>query len=355
MQEAPTPQDVVDSRAPQVGSLAPQAAAADTAAADTSDALTQISDEIGEASRLLLAGEWDLFWSRLYEGLAGLVVDLIPKLFGAIFVFILFYIAYRVMLTVITRVLNRSKRVDMGLQNLLLKTYRVVVLSFIVVMVLAQLGVNVAALLAGLSIVGIAVGFAARDTLENFISGVTIMLDKPFRIGDNVEVDGVFGTVEDITLRSTRLRTLSNQIMVMPNVQMVNQKLLNHTMLPTLRIAIPFGIAYKEFPQQAREVVLALTEGDERLHPDYKPHVVVTGLNDSSVDMELRLFLKNPKMEVPVRFDYIEKVREALREADIEIPFPHLQLFIDEARAFDDSFLMQPRLPRPSDDDRPTA
>lgn len=316
-----------------------------TAAPDTTDAFAQLSQEVGEASRLLLAGELELFWRGVYQGAATLVVDFVPKLFSALFVFLLFYAAYRVVDTVLERTLDRSKRVDTGLQNLLMKTYRVVMIVFIGAMVLDQVGVNVTTLLAGLSIAGIAVGFAARDTLENFISGVTILMDKPFMVGDNVEVDGTFGTVEDITLRSTRLRTLNNEIMVMPNIQMINQKLINHTFLNTVRVEIPFGIAYKEYPQQAREVVLQLTEGDERLHPDYPPKVVVTGLNDSSVDMSLRLYLRNPKLEVPVRWEYVEKVREALRDADIEIPFPHLQLFLDEAKAFDESFLMQPKLP----------
>src|SRR5690606_28793812 len=99
--------------------------------------------------------------------------------------------------------------------------YRIFAGVFIGVMVLDQFAVNVTALLAGLSIAGIAVGFAARDTLENFISGITILLDRPFRIGDNIEISEVYGSVEEITLRSTRLRTLNNEVMVMPNIQMI--------------------------------------------------------------------------------------------------------------------------------------
>lgn len=291
----------------------PDTTVADTTVADTTSAISQLNREITEAGKLLATGEWELFLSTLYERLAELVANLVPKLGAALLIFLLFYIVYRILYKLIRRVLKGSKRVDVGLEALLTKSYRVMAMVFITVMVLDQLGLNVAALLAGLSIAGIAIGFAARDTLENFISGIAILMDRPFRIGDNVEVDGTFGTIEEITLRSTRLRTLNNQIMVMPNIQMINQKLINHTMLNTLRVEIMFGIAYKEYPQQAREVVLKLTEGDDRLHEDYQPQVVVLGLNDSSVDMSLRLFLKNPKLEIPVRFDYIEKVREALR------------------------------------------
>lgn len=343
-QQASSPQALVDSVTQVVDSLV--TAPADTSAADTADALTEFSQGVEEASRLIAAGRWSEVVEQSYLRLIELGVNFIPKLLGALFVFLLFYAVYRILGAILSRVLRRSRRVDSGLRSLLIKSYRVVALIFIGTMVLSQFGVNVAALLAGLSIAGIAVGFAARDTLENFISGITIMLNKPFRIGDNIEVEDTFGSVEDITLRSTRLRTLNNQIAVLPNIQMISQKLINHTMLNTVRVVVPFGIAYKEYPQEAREVALQTTEGDDRLHPDYPPTVVVTKMNDSSVDMELRLYLRNPKLEVPVRFEYLEKVREALREADIEIPFPHLQLFVDEAKAFDDSFLMHPDWPR---------
>jgi small conductance mechanosensitive channel len=147
-------------------------------------------------------------------------------------------------------------------------------------------------------------------------------MDSPFRVGHFVEIEDVKGTVLEITLRSTRVRTLNNQIMVLPNSQMINQKLINHTVLGIVRIEIPFGIAYKEYPQEARKVVLATASEDPRLHPDFPPTVVVDELSDSSINMVLRLYLRDPSQEMELRFEYVEKVREALREAGIEIPFP---------------------------------
>ncbi len=314
---------------------------------DSVDAIGSISRGITEAGELLATGQFSEFWNKVLSSITESTAGFAPNLIGALFVFLLFYIAYRAFGSVLRRFLRRSKRVDLGLESLLMKTYRIVATVFIAIMVLAQFGVNVTALLAGLSIAGIAVGFAAKDTLENFISGVTILLDKPFAIGDVIQVEGTYGVVEDLTLRSTRVKTLNNQIMVLPNVHMVNQKVINFTMLGVVRVDIEFGIAYKEFPQQAREVVLPLTEGDDDLHPEFAPEVVVTKLNDSSIDMQLRVFLKDARKETRVRMRYIEKIREALREADIEIPFPHLQLFIDEAKAFEEMPLMQPPSRRP--------
>ena len=159
-----------------------------------------------------------------------------------------------------------------------------------------------------------------------------------------------FGTVDEITLRSTRIRTLDNQIAILPNAKVIAEKVINHTKLSTLRINVPFGIAYKESPEAARQVVLGLTEEDKRLHPDYPPRVVVLELGDSSVNMALRLFLKDPSLEVPILLEYQEKVFDALKAAGIEIPFPHLQLFIDEAKAFEQAPFMTSRTPLRGDE-----
>ncbi len=323
----------------------PDSLAADSAVADTASAISQITENIQETGRALREGRFD----DVYEQLSTAVIDFVVSgLLPALLTLLVFVLVYRVVANLLERGLRRSRRIDLGVQQLLVKSFRLVMFSFAAIIVLDQLGMNVGALVAGLGIAGIALGFAARDTLENFISGITILLDQPFRVGDNVEVEGTFGAVQEITLRSTRIRTLNNEVAVLPNAHMIQNKVVNHTLLNTLRVVVPFGIAYKEYPQEAREAVLGTAEGDERLHPDYPSQVVVTAMNESSVDMELRLFLKDPKLEVPVRWEYLERVREALRAADIEVPFPHLQLFIDEAQAFERAAFMQPGAAGPS-------
>lgn len=327
----PSQKAVADSLAAQTTDTTRQA----LAAADSTSAFSALNENFNDGLRLIITGQWGELWRWARNGVINALDEITITLGSALLFLLIAYALYRVAHRLLDRFLERNRRVDTGLQRLLMKTYRVAAMLLIAVLVLDRLQFNVTALFAGLGIAGIAIGFAARDSLENFISGVTILMDRPFRVGDNVEIEGQFGTVEDITLRSTRIRTLNNQVLVMPNVQMITQKLLNHTMRNTLRVEVAFGIAYKERPQEVREVLLALTEGDERLHPDYESTVVVTEMADSSVNMRLRLYIKNPKQEVPVRLDYTEKVREALREANIEIPFPHLQLFVDETKAFE--------------------
>ena len=319
---------------PGIPQLPDSSAAGDSVGAS----LDRIGEQVTATGRLILEGEWGLVFQRSMEGLTNLAIGLVPSLLSALFVGLIFYGLYRLLISVAGGVLRRSRSVDQGLETISMRTLRVLGWSFILVLVLSQLGINVAALIAGLGIAGLALGFAAKDSLENFIAGVTILLDRPFSVGDWVTVDTHYGKVEHITLRSTRIRTPNNQTVVFPSLQMVTKAVVNHTTGAPLRVDVPFGIAYKERVQDARDVVMGLVDRDDaRLAPGADHKAVVTGLGDSSVDMQLRLYLGDPGDAVAVRCEYVERIFEALKDADIEIPFPHLQLFIDEAKALHDT------------------
>jgi small conductance mechanosensitive channel len=305
-------------------------------------AVDQFNNTFGRALEFFLDGNWDALYELLSSGMVYLTGLFLERGLQAFAAFLLLYVLYRLLSTALFRVLDQSEGIEPGLQSVLLKTFRVVTLVFIGVIVLDQLGLNVTVLIGGLSIAGVIAGFAARDSLENFISGITILVDKPFQVGDYIEIEDEYGQVDEITLRSTRIRTVQNEIIVIPNLQMITQRVINHTKRNVLRVDVDFGIAYKEYPEEAREVLLPLTEDDDRIFSEPSPTVVVTGMNDSSVDMALRFYIRDPSQEVPIRWEYTEKVRERLREADIEIPFPHRQLFLDEAKALQGSKLLSP-------------
>lgn len=304
------------------------------------EAVGQFNNAFSQAIELLTKGEWQALYNHLTDGLVELSGLFLGHGLQAFASFLLLYFIYRLLATTLRRVLDRSASIDPGLQSVLLKSFRVVTLIFIGTIVLDQLGLNVTVLIGGLGIAGVIAGFAARDSLENFISGVTILVDQPFRVGDYIEIEDEYGQVHEITLRSTRIRTVRNEIIVLPNSEMITQRVVNHTMRNVLRLDIEFGIAYKEHPEEARQVLLPLTEDDERVFSEPSPSVVVTSMSDSSVDMALRFYIQDPGQEVPIRWEYTEKVREALREADIEIPFPHRQLFLDEAKALEGTSLL---------------
>ncbi|MEZ5363423.1 MAG: mechanosensitive ion channel family protein [Bryobacterales bacterium] len=210
--------------------------------------------------------------------------------------------------------------------------YRYTVLGFGIIMAADQIGVNVGAALAGIGVVGIAVGFAAQDTLSNIIAGFLIFLDKPFMVGDWLHVADQVGEVSEITMRTTRIRTKNNTWVVIPNKKIIDEVLVNHSKHGETRLDVPIGIAYKENIPQAREVLLRAVHGLEGVVNHPEPQVVVTGLGASSVDLEVRVWISVASSEPPLYAKVLEVSKLALDEANIEIPFPHLQLFFDDVR-----------------------
>lgn len=279
-----------------------------------------------DAGTLIYQGEFSKAWAAITLDITSAFTALAPKIAAALVVLLILYSGYRFLYGVLRRILKRSNVVQAGLQTLVLQSFRLLSIVLIAVTVLQTVGIDPAALIAGIGVAGIAFGFAARDTVENILSGVNILTDKAFRIGDTLIVGGTYCVVENITLRTTRLRTTKNEILIVPNQQMANERILNHTIADDLRIEIPFSIAYKENPQHARQVVMELTKDDPRILNDPAPRVVVYSLNDSSVDLCLWVYVENPREERQIIYYYTEAIKEGLMQAGIEIPFPHIQL-----------------------------
>ena len=253
---------------------------------------------------------------------------------GALIAFV-FYVGWFVLNRLLS---NASKRyrLDGSIEQLLRNVVSVVIMAFGVAAVLAQFGIQILSVIAGLGIVGIAVGFAAQETLSNFIAGVTLLVERPFRIGDWVEINGQTGKVREITLRTTRLRSRDNVVMAIPNASVASSDIVNYSAGGPLRVRIPVGIAYKESAKRAREVMLPVVRTHEMIMTrlGLGPTVMMSELADSSVNLDIYYWIEPDHIDVQPRIsaEILEACKEALDDAGIEIPFPHLQLFIDEAK-----------------------
>jgi small conductance mechanosensitive channel len=210
------------------------------------------------------------------------------------------------------------------------KIYRIVLILFGLVMAASQVGINVAAALAGLGVAGLAIGFAAQDLLSNVIAGFVIFLDKPFDVGDFIRVQEQYGSVTNVTLRSTRIRTRQNTYVVIPNKHIIDAVVVNHSKHGETRIDVPVGIAYKENIPDARKVILGAVSGLKDVIDNPSPSVVVDELGGSSVNLLVRVWIKDAEREKPVFYSVLEASKLALDAADIQIPYPHLQLFWDD-------------------------
>lgn len=226
--------------------------------------------------------------------------------------------------------------IDASIRQLVENLFSVIITALAVVTLLAQFGFDVVSIVAGLGIVGIAVGFAAQSTLSNFIAGITLLIERPFRIGDWVTINGQDGKVVKIALRTTWLRTRDNIFTMIPNDSVASSDIVNYSAEGVTRLNIPVGIAYKESAKAAREVLMPVLLA----HPDVlqgtgmQPRVLLRSLGDSSVNLEVQVWITPDNLDVQPRImaDILEKMKEALDTAGIEIPFPHLQLFIDDAK-----------------------
>ncbi len=138
-------------------------------------------------------------------------------------VFLAFYLFWRMLMPVMRRTLQRSRRLDETAYSFVETAVKYTILIIGIVSALDSVGINTGALLASLGIVGVTIGFAARDSLSNFISGIIIFIDRPFVLGDLVEIDDKYGRVAEITLRSTRIVTSDGRMLAVPNTEIVNK------------------------------------------------------------------------------------------------------------------------------------
>lgn len=270
-----------------------------------------------------------IFQTLTSEDLLSVAAVVLPKVAAALAVFLAFYILLRMIQPALRSVLRRADFAPTLIHLLVDGLVRGTILIFGLVMAASQLGINVGAALAGLGVLGIAIGFAAQETIANMISGFLIFWDRPFKVGDWVTTQEQYGEVREITLRTTRIRTRDNTYAVIPNKDVIGQLMVNHSMYGETRVTVAVGIAYKEDIDQARRVILEALAGIEGALRDPAPEVVAIGLGASSVDLSIRVWTHDAAAERPLVFAVVEAAKKALDKAGIEIPFPHMQLFVD--------------------------
>ncbi len=261
----------------------------------------------------------------------GSFVTFLPRFLVGLLIFAAFYAMYQGTVLLLRAALER-RHVHASIISLSLKTYKYFLIIVGAVIALYQMGVRIGDALTGLGIVGVGLGFAAQDTVSNYIAGVTIFWDKPFYVGDYIEVNSLYGRVTEITMRSTRIRTLQNQYLIVPNTSIVNQLVVNHTKNGEVRVEIPFSISYSDSVSKTRSVVLSLVDpsADTRLSQYLRPTVVVTELADSGVNILLRVWVNKAEDELAIRQEYLERIKDALDEQGITIPFPQRVLHVEK-------------------------
>ena len=259
------------------------------------------------------------------EFLGGIIAEGLSNLIVGLVVFLAFYLLWRILMLIMRRTLWKST-MDETTYSFVETAVKYTVLIIGLVSALDSVGVNTGALLTSLGIVGVTIGFAARDSLSNFISGIIIFIDRPFVIGDLVEIEDKYGRVSEITLRSTRVVTADGRMLAVPNTEIVNKTVASYTNFPNLRLDIPVTIAVDEDIEKTRQLLLGLVNDDPEYLKEPAPRVIVTVLNDYNIALELQAWLKDERQHVDKRSELREKVFEVLNRAGVDMPFQIVQL-----------------------------
>jgi len=174
----------------------------------------------------------------------------------------------------------------------------------------------------------LAIGFAMQEVLRNFVSGVFIFTERPFRIGDWIEWGEYSGVVEDIGLRVTRVRTFDNELLTVPNSELTNDVVKNPVAKEQLRLKFTFGIGYDDDVEEATEIIVEEAKANPEILDEPEPSVRLTELGDSDVALQARIWIRDPSRAdfVRIRGDYVKAVKERFDEAGIDIPYPHRHL-----------------------------
>lgn len=204
------------------------------------------------------------------------------------------------------------------------KALNVVIGLIAIIIILDHFGINIGSLLVSLGVGSLAVALAAQDTLANMIAGFVILVDRPFRVGDRIEIDGgQVGDVQEIGLRSTKILNFDNNLIIIPNADLVKGKIINHAYpFHQTRLVLNVGVAYGTDPAKVRRILLDLAANHPDVLSDPVPEVLFTAMNDSSIEFSLRVRVSDFTKRFAAQALMREQAYLAFAKEGIEIPFP---------------------------------
>lgn len=258
------------------------------------------------------------------SSLIELTLKFVPKLIGAILILWIGFKLIRVLKRSITKLLEK-RGAEASLKGFLTSLVDVLMKVMLVIMAMDVIGIKATSFIAIIGAAGLAIGMALQGTLQNFASGVIILLLKPFRVGDYIESGQYKGYVKDIRIFNTIIRPFNGRIIIVPNSQLATSTIINHTDEPKIRLEVVASVAYGTDLTRAKEVLMNVIKADELILQDPAPSVCVSNLGDSSVDFSMWMWVT-----VEDYWTVWKRIREniynALYDAEIEIPFPQVQV-----------------------------
>ena len=269
-------------------------------------------------------GALELVEGKVQAWTEGLIA-MLPNFLVAVVVVVLFWLIAKVVSSGVKKGLGKvtDNRAVTNLLSTLVYIALVAVGLFVALGVL-NLDKTVTSLLAGAGIIGLALAFAFQDAAENLVSGVTISVSRPFKVGDLVETNGFFGTVEQINLRSTSIRRPQGQLVIIPNSAVFKNPMINYTETADRRVDLDVGVSYADDLERAREVALEAVRGVEGRNEEREPELFYKAFGGSSIDFVVRFWLTNAYQGnyLAAQSAAIIRIKQAFDREGISIPFP---------------------------------
>lgn len=247
-------------------------------------------------------------------------VDVGKHILIALAVFIVGRILIGVINRLVARMLDR-RRIDVSVQSFLRSLVKILLTLLLVVSVIGALGINTTSFAALLASAGVAIGMALSGNLQNFAGGLVVLLFKPYRVGDWIEAQGVQGKVEEIQIFHTLLTMADNKVVYVPNGSMSTAVIINYTRKDTRRLEWTVGIDYGEQVEKARAAIADVLSGDSRVLADPAPFIAVSALADSSVNLVVRVWVKQEDYWAVFHETY-RRIYDTFNERGIDFPFP---------------------------------
>lgn len=268
---------------------------------------------------------------KIVNQLTEMILTYGPRLIGAILVLVIGLWIIKVLTRGFGKLLDRRKTSDSlhpflkGLVNILLKI-------LLAISVLGMVGIEMTSFIAILASAGLAVGMALSGTLQNFAGGVMILLFKPFKVGDFIDAQSYTGTVSEIQIFHTILKTVDNKTVIIPNGGLSNASMTNYSTEEKRRVDWTFGIAYGDDVDQARAVIKKLADQDSRILTDPELFIGVSELGDSSVKFAVRAWVSAPDYW-DVFFAMNEKIYKTFGKEGLHIPFPQMDVHLHKIQS----------------------
>lgn len=265
---------------------------------------------------------------KIMEQTQGLFIEYSLKVVAALAIFIIGRMLAKAIAKGILKALtirNIDNTVASFIHNL---TYGALFV-FVIIAALSQLGIQTASFITIIGAAGLAIGLALQGSLSNFASGVLMIIFRPFKLGDYVEAGGKAGTVEDIQIFATQLKTPDNKVIIIPNSAIMDGSIVNYSAKPTRRVDLTIGVGYEAHLPDVKALLLKTVEAHDKVLKDQGIQVAVVELADSSVNFVVRSWAKTADYW-DVYFDLTQNIKLALDENGIAIPYPQMDIHMQK-------------------------